>query len=76
MEVQLQNISHLGEELTLALEILFFLIKLKPKIKRIEIFDHKYLYSAYADDTIFLLKDIISLKHMVDTFSFFLTFQD
>ena len=38
------------------------------------IFDYNYLYSAYADDTTFFLKDIISVKHMVDTFLFFLYF--
>ena len=32
------------------------------------IFDYNYLYSAYDDDTTFLLKDIISIKQMVDTF--------
>ena len=32
------------------------------------IFDYSYLYSAYADDTIFFLKNIISVKHMIDTF--------
>ena len=35
------------------------------------IFDYNYLYSAYADDTTFFLKDIISAKHMVDSFHFF-----
>ena len=34
------------------------------------IFDYNYLYSAYADDTTFFLKDIISVNHMVDTFHF------
>ena len=55
----------------LALEILFILIKSKPGIAGITIFDYNYLYSAYTDDTTFFLKDIISLKHMVDTFHFF-----
>ena len=27
-----------------------------------------YVYSAYADDTTFSLKNVISIKHMVDTF--------
>ena len=40
------------------------------------IFNYNYHYSAYADDTTFFLKDIISVKHMVDTFHFFRTFQD
>ena len=38
------------------------------------IFDYNYLYSAYADDTTFFLNDIISVKHMVDTFHFFFSY--
>ena len=65
----------------LALEILFILIKSKPEIEGMTTiliynFDYNYLYSAYGDDTTFFLKDIISVKHMVDTFHFFRTFQD
>ena len=60
----------------LALEILFFLIKLKPEIEGLTIFDYNYLfYSVYADDVTFFLKDTISIKHMVDTFYFFGLFQ-
>ena len=55
----------------LALEILFLLIKRKPKIAGLTIFDHSYLYSAYADNTTFSLKDTISIKNMVDTFHLF-----
>ena len=55
----------------LALEVLFILIKSKSEIEGMTIFDYNYLYSAYADDTTFFLKDIISLEHMVDTFDFF-----
>ena len=58
----------------LALEILFLLIKTKPDIARLTIFDHCYLYSAYADDTTFFLKNTISIKNMVDTFHFFSDF--
>ena len=57
----------------LALEILFILIKLKPEIEGMTIFDYNYLYSAYADDTTFFLKDIIS---WLTRFIFFRTFQD
>ena len=61
----------------LALEILFILIKSKPEIEGMTIFDYNYLYPAYADDTTFFLKDIISLKHVFVTFLFFFrTFQD
>ena len=35
------------------------------------IFDYNYLCSAYANDTTFFLKDIISVKHMVENFLFF-----
>ena len=52
----------------LALEILFIVIKLTHEIEGMTIFDCNYLYFAYAGDTIFFLKDIISIKHMVDTF--------
>ena len=55
----------------LALEILFHLIRSKPEIKGLAIFDHCYLYSAYADDTTFFLQDTISIKHMVDVFYLF-----
>ena len=41
----------------LCLEFLFILIKNNPNIKGIEIFEYCYLYTAYADDTTFLLKD-------------------
>ena len=37
----------------LALEILFLLIKENSHIKGLNIFDHCFLYSAYADDTTF-----------------------
>ena len=53
----------------LALEILFQLIKSKPEIKGLTIFDHYYYYS-----TTFFLQDTISIKHMVDVcylFSYF-----
>ena len=55
----------------LALEILFLLIKENPRIKGLNIFDHCYLYSAYADDTTFFLKDFNSIKEMVNSFHIF-----
>ena len=57
----------------LILEIL--VLKSNPEIKGLAIFDHRYLYYAYADDTIFFLQDTIPIKHIVDTF-FFCTFLD
>ena len=47
----------------LCLEILFILIKNDPNIKEIEIFEYCYLYTAYADDTTFFLKDENSIVH-------------
>ena len=47
----------------LALEVLFILIKLKSEIESMTIFDYSYLCYAYADDTTFFLKDIISIKN-------------
>ena len=53
-----------------ALEILFLLIKTKPEIARLTIFDHCYLYCAYADNTTFFLKDTISIKNVGRYISF------
>ena len=52
-------------------EILFLLIKENTYIKGLNIFDHCYLYSAYADDTTFFLKDVNSIKEMVNSFHIF-----
>ena len=57
----------------LTLEKSFILIKSKPEVEGLTIFEYN---STYADDTTFLLQDIISIRHLVDTFSFFRTFQD
>ena len=58
----------------LALEILFLLIKENPCVKGLNIFDHCYLYSAYADDTTCFLKDVNSMKGMVNRFHIFSRF--
>ena len=58
----------------LALEILFLLIKTKLEIAGLTIFDHCYLYSAYADGSTFFLNDTISIKNMVDAFHLFSKF--
>ena len=62
--------------IVLALEVLFILIKSKHDIEGMTIFDYNYLYSVYADDTTFFLKDIISIKDMIDTIDFCRTFPD
>ena len=58
----------------LALEILFVLIKENPHIKWSNISYHCYLYSVYVDDTIFFLKDVNSIKIMVNSFHIFSRF--
>ena len=55
----------------LCLEIVFILIKANKRVKRINIFKHSYLYSAYADDTTFLLSDKRSIKELLNTFPTF-----
>ena len=60
----------------LALEILFLLIKTKPEIAWLIIADHCYLYSAYADDTTFFLKDAISIKTWSILSIFFSTYEN
>ena len=58
----------------MAVGILFLLIKENPRIKGLNIFYHCYLYSAYADDTTFFLKDVNSIKEMVNSFHIFSSF--
>ena len=54
--------------LFIALEVLFALIKNKVDIKGIELFDHTFLFNAYADDSTFFLKCIFSFKMLVETY--------
>ena len=58
----------------LCLEILFILIKNHPNIKGIEILEYCYLYTAYADDTTFFLKDENSTVHLSEKFKLFSDF--
>ena len=51
----------------LALEILFLLTKTNPCINRLNFFDNCYLYSAYADGTIFFLSHLQSLFRIKTT---------
>lgn len=51
-----------------ALEILFLPLKTNFNTKGVEIFEHCYLYSAYADSTTFLVKDVESVENIVHEF--------
>ena len=59
----------------LCLEIVFILIKANKRVKGINIFEHTYLYLAYADDTTFFLRDKISIKEFFNTFATFSSIQ-
>ena len=50
----------------LALELFFILIKSNKNIHGINIFNHDFLYTVYADDTTFFLKDLDSLKNVLE----------
>ena len=56
-----------------ALEVLVF-IKSNENIKGIEIFKHVFLYTAYADDSTFFLRDILSVKELINSFNQFYHF--
>ena len=54
----------------LALQILFLLIKNDSSIKGIKVFDYVFLFRGYADDSTFILRDLASVKKLLDTFSY------
>ena len=58
----------------LALEVLFELIKNNDDIRGITIFNHNFLYTAFADDSTFFLNELLSVKNLVDTFKVFSLF--
>ena len=61
----------------MTLEVLFLFIRKHPKIKGIEIFERCFLYTVYADDTTFFLKDSQSIAYLVElSNTFFRFFQD
>ena len=43
------------------LEIVFLSVKKNKKVKHLDMFNHTFLYTKYADDTAFFLKDKESL---------------
>ena len=58
----------------IALEVLFILIKNNNKIEGLEIVDHTFLYTAYADDSTFFLKNVESIRELIKVFSVFSSF--
>ena len=55
----------------LCLEIVFILIKANKRVKGINIFKHTSLYSAYADDTTFFLRNKTSIKELLNAIATF-----
>ena len=53
----------------LALEVLFVFIESNENIKSIEIFKYVFLYTAYADDSTFFLRNILSVKELINSFN-------
>ena len=52
----------------LVLEAVFCVIKSNENIKGLNIFNHEFFYTAYADDTTFFLKDKISVFETLNIF--------
>ena len=57
--------------LIIALEVVFSLIKANPHIEDLQFFSHTFLYSVYADDTTFFLKNEKSATEVIKTFDKF-----
>ena len=55
----------------LALDVLFTLIKSNKDVSGLKIFDHDFLYTAYADDTTFFLKDLKSAEYVLSNLKLF-----
>ena len=55
-------------------EILFTTVKNNKDIKSLKIIGKTFLYTAYADDTTFFLKDLGSIKELLITISLFSSF--
>ena len=58
----------------LALKVLFELIKNNDDIRGMTIFNHAFLYAAFADGSTFFLNNLLSLKNLIDTFTVFSLF--
>ena len=58
----------------LVLEVLFVFIKSNENIRGIEIYKHILLYTAYADDPTFFLRDVPSVEELINSFNQFCHF--
>ena len=60
----------------LVMKMLFTLIKNNEKIRGLDILNYGFLYSAYADDSTFFLRNIDSVIELARTFKEFSSFSD
>ena len=58
----------------MVLEVLFILLKNNTCIEGLNIFDLIFLYSAYADDNTFLVKNVESIEEIIKVFILFSKF--
>ena len=58
----------------LCLEILFTIFKNTEYIKILKILGNTFLYASFSDDTTFVLKNLGSIKELLNTISLFLSF--
>ena len=58
----------------IALEVFFIMVRSNIEIKQLSIFNHNFLLTAYADDTTFFVKDLDSVKLILDIFGSFSCF--
>lgn len=78
---RLQRYSRPGDSIPaylfmLYLQILFVLIKNNQNTESVSIFENTYLFSPYADDSTYFLKNLHSLNELLKTIGIFLPFTD
>ena len=56
------------------MKVVYSLIKANPNIEGLQFFSHTFLYSAYADDTFFFLRNKKSATEVIKTFDKFSLF--
>ena len=76
---KLERGTHQGDPISaylfiLVLEIAFTLIKTNNNIEDLNIFNHNFLCTVYADDTNFFIKDINSATEVIKLFDYFSLF--
>ena len=71
-----QGDSILAYFFIIAFEVVFSLIKANPDIEGLHFFSHTFLYSTYADDTTFFLRNEKSATGVIKTFDKFSLFSE